>query len=157
VTAAVDLEQLDAASRGFAAEFLRHHPGLARHARAEPRPEGGSFLLLTLPAAVPGGPVLTVDAGDRGRVRVQWGAFSQEFRAPESGGRSSELSAALSLVEDLLSGAATAYVLRREGRYRGCGVLYDAHDERRLRRSLPPGTTAELHRWDGPTRTLAAN
>jgi hypothetical protein len=150
----VDLDVLDPTSRAFAADFLRHHPRLSRHARTEPRPGGGAFLVLTIPAEESTSPPLVVDTGERDRVLVQWGRWSREFDAPAGGGRSSQLADALSLVEDLLSGAARTYVVFEDGRWRGAGVLYDEIDERRLLRDSPAGRRIEVRSWTGEHQVL---
>ena len=149
----MDLEGLDPTSRSFAAEFLRHNPRLARYARTEPRPGGGDFLILTIPADDGGSP-LVVDTGERGRVLVQWGRWSQEFDAPAGAGRSTELGDALSLVEDLLSGAARTYVAWEDDRWRGAGVLYDELDERRLLERQPRGRRIEIRSFTGESQTI---
>ena len=150
----MDLDALDPTSRSFAAEFLRQHRRLARHARVEPRAGGGAFLVLTIPSDEPGGPPLVVDTGERGRVLVQWGRWSQEFDAPAGAQRSTELADALSLVEDLLAGTVRTYVVWRGERWHGAGVLYDELDERRLLRDLPAGCRVEVRSWTGEEQTL---
>lgn len=150
----MDLDSLDPTSRAFAAEFLRQNPRLRRHARAEPRPGGGAFLVLTIPPDEAGEPPLIVDAGERGRVLVQWGRWSQEFDAPTDTGRSTELADALSLVEDLLAGSVRVYTEWEGERWRNAGVLYDEIDEQRLLRRLEPGRRVEVASWTGERSVL---
>lgn len=146
----LDTEALDPESRAIAHELLRHHPHLAAHARIEPRPgRAEAYLILTVPAEVEGEPVLVVDSGEPERVLVQWGRWSQEFSAPRGAGRSTELADAISLVEDILTDAATVWTLTVDGRWRGAGVVYDEFDERRLLSGLRPGSRLELRTWSG--------
>lgn len=142
------LDDLDAVSAEFARTLLHGNPVLARYARREARPGGGSYLVLEVPSPSGEHGPLVVDTGDRERIAVRWARFSAEFDAPVGGGRSSELPDAVSLVEDLLAGTRQAWVGERDGRYRGCGVVVDADELEREVARLPRGTVVTLLEWD---------
>lgn len=143
------IEDLDPTSQAFARELLRGDRRLQRHARAEPRPGGGSFLVLSIPSESERGGHLVIDAGEGDRVRVEWGRFSMEFDTPPEGGRTSQLPDAISLVEDILADDVVLYIHERDGRYRGCGKLHSEVDEVRLIATLKPGDRVEVFSWLG--------
>jgi len=151
----LDVDALDPASRALAHEFLRSHPHLRHHARAEPRAGSDeAFLVMTIPGPKAGDPALIIDTGEADRIVVQWGRWSQEFTVPRDDERSAELGEAISLVEDILAGDAQVYELYREDRWRGCGVLHDQFDDRRLLRTLASGTRIEISTWPDKRRSI---
>jgi hypothetical protein len=146
----VDIERLEPTSAAFAQQLLRTQPWLRSHARVEDLPgRDEGFLVLSVPSPSPRPGVLTVDTGETGRISVSWGRFSAEFDAPPDAGRSSQLDAALDLVEDVLADRVALYVLTREGRWAESGTVYDERDEQELCRKLAPGVHIELFSWEG--------
>ena len=145
----IDLETLDPKSRAFAHELFRAAPHLKRFARNEPSPGGGHYLVLCLDPPSGRRESLVVDTGDPDRVTVSWGRFHAEFDAPPGAGRSSELPAALDLVEDILAEAIAVYAVTRDGRYVESGTLTDERDEARLLSRLPAGAVCDVWSWEG--------
>lgn len=149
------LDELDAVSTEFAHALLHGNPVLARYARREQRPGGGSYFVLEVPSPSGEHGPLVVDTGDRERIAVRWGRFSAEFDAPAEGGRFSELPGAVSLVEDLLEGQRRAYVCERDGRYRGSGTVVDSDELESEFARHAPGTVLTVLEWDRPPVRLS--
>ncbi len=146
----VDIDRLEPTSAAFARQLLRTQPWLRAHARVEDLPgRDQGFLVLSVPSPSRRPGVLTVDTGESGRISVSWGRFSAEFDAPPNAGRSTQLDAALDLVEDVLSDRVALYVLTRDGRWSESGTAYDERDEQALCRKLAPGIRIELFSWEG--------
>jgi hypothetical protein len=139
---------LDPTSAALARELLRARPELAHGARRESAPGGGWYVVIEVPAPSGEHPPLFVDCGDRGRVAVRLARFSREFDAPPTGGRSSELPAAIALVEDFLDGNVRLWSAEAAGRFAGSGVLTSQRELGLLVRRLPRGTEVTVHTWD---------
>jgi hypothetical protein len=150
----VDLERLEPKSREFAAQLLRSRPELRRHAREESLPGGERYLLLSIPLASGRPERLVADTGDRSRIVLRLGGWSAEFHAPAQGGRSSQLSAALDLLEEFLDGQVQVWIRTRAGRFMGSGVLRASGTEQRLALTLAPGERLEVLSFDGSRDAL---
>lgn len=148
----VDLEALDEKSRRFAAELFRAAPDLKRHARDEPSPGGAHFLVLAIDPPS-GRSQLVVDTGDPDTISISWGPFHREFHAPPDAGRSSELSEALNLVEDILSGACSVFAIRRGGRVVESGTVQGEREEARLLTRIDRDSELEIWSWEGEVDT----
>jgi hypothetical protein len=141
-------DDLDGTSAALARELLRARPELARFSRSESAPGGGRYFVLEFPSPSGEHAPLVVDCGDRGRVAVRLGRVSIEFDAPPDGGRSSELPAAVALIEDFLEGSVRLHEATAQGRFAGCGVLTHARDLGALLRRLPRGSEVNVYTWD---------
>lgn len=150
----LDLERLEHNSREFARGLLRSRPQLRRFAREESRPGGGRFLLLSIPLESGRPERLVADTGEPERIVLRLGRWSAEFHAPAGGGRSSQLSLALDLFEELLDGQAAVWTKTRAGRYVGGGVLRQAGEEQRLLAALGADEQLELLSYDGSRDAL---
>ncbi len=145
----IDLETLDAKSRAFAQQLFRSAPHLRRFARNEPSPGGSHFLVLKIDPPSGRPEPLVVDTGDPDAITVSWGRFHRTFHAPAGAGRSSELSAALDLVEDILCEATLVFAITREGRYVESGSLQSEREEAQLLSRLPSNCVLEIWSFEG--------